>query len=316
MKQPFWLVALVLFLLPVGSALAKDAPKTLPLKFSAKADTAPDKPTALPASGWIYGHATFAAPLKARMEQAPKLNAVVKLFKGDQQLTSWLFWLSKEQLDAKDFVVEILADPATAKQFNYKIPRALARLPVGTHNLRVQVWSMYAPPQRTLAEGAFAVTIAASDAEQLTKLAKNLKAGKRYQEELKRKAPTQPRGTSIKHDGVEILLLKDDVIVKDGAVVGSYDGITIRKNGAIVGKMRDGEYRHEGSDAFQLTKGHRYPGTEIRYEGSIIGAITKDGNITWEGAQWGLVKPFDNSVKQKTRVFVALYLFSNYFRKK
>ena len=309
-----WIAALAL--LALNSAAHAQNPKTVPLRFSAQPDAAPDKASALPASGWIYGHAAFAAPLRKRMQQEPKLNAVVKLLKGQQQLTSWLFFLSKEQLDSSSLVVEVLADPRKAKQYNYKIPQALSRLPAGTHELKIQVWSMYAPPQRTLAEGTLKVTIAEGDAERLTKLGKDLKAAKRYADELKRKAPTLPRGTSIKHNGVEILLLKDDVIVKDGAVVGTFDGITVRKQGAIVGKMRDGEYRHEGSDAFQLTKGHRYPGTEIRYEGSIIGAITDDGNITWEGAQWGLVKPFDKSVKQKTRVFVALYLFSNYFRRK
>ncbi len=318
-RRTMILLGLSLCLLPASRVLAKGAgtPKTVPLRFSAKADVVPKKAPALAASGWVYGHATFATPLTERFEKkASKVNAVVKLLKGDRQLTSWLFWITDKQRAASTLVVEILTDPASSKQYNHKIPEALARLGVGTHELTVQVWSMYAPPERTLAAGKLKITVADGDAAKLTELAKDLKAAKRHAAELKRKAPTKPRGVSIKHDGVEILLLKDDVIVKDGAVVGSFDGTTIRKGGAIVGKMRDGEYRHEGSEAFQLTKGHRYPGTEIRYEGSIIGAITDTGNITWEGAQWGLVKPFDNSVKQKTRVFIALYLFSDFFRKK
>ncbi len=83
------LLGLCLWLPPIGSVCAGGAPKTQPLSFSAKSDAAAKKAVPLPASGWIYGHTDFAAPLKARMEKAPKLNAVVKLFKGDQQLTSW-----------------------------------------------------------------------------------------------------------------------------------------------------------------------------------------------------------------------------------
>ena len=87
--------------------------------------------------------------------------------------------------------------------------------------------------------------------------------------------------------------------------------------GMISASASDGTvFRHEGSDRWHLDSGNLYAGTEIRWEGSIIGSIEESGRITWEGAEWGKVAPFEGKQDEVMRVFAALYYFSNYFRRK
>jgi hypothetical protein len=123
--------------------------------------------------------------------------------------------------------------------------------------------------------------------------------------------------TAISKDGVIILYLRgdEDEIVKDGSVVGKFDGKQVRRDGSVVGEIRGDVYRHEGSEVWKLDKGNLYPGIEIRLEGSIIGDIRPDGTIWHEGASWGTVKPYKGSKEETMKIMVALYYFSDYFGK-
>ena len=117
----------------------------------------------------------------------------------------------------------------------------------------------------------------------------------------------------IRKDGVPFLYLRKDEIVKEGSVVGSFDGNQVRSDGSIVGEIREDVFRHEGVEIWKLDKGNLYQGTEIRLDGSIIGDIRSDGSIWLEGSSWGTLKPYGSTQQETMRVLAALYYFSDYF---
>jgi hypothetical protein len=117
----------------------------------------------------------------------------------------------------------------------------------------------------------------------------------------------------IRKDGVPHLYLRRNEIVKDGAVVGNFDGNQVRRDGSIVGEIRSDVFRHEGVEIWKLDKGNLYEGTEIRLDGSIIGDIRSDGSIYLEGSSWGTIKPYKGTPKETMRALAALYYFSDYF---
>ncbi|MHC4406635.1 MAG: hypothetical protein ACYTG0_43990, partial [Planctomycetota bacterium] len=119
----------------------------------------------------------------------------------------------------------------------------------------------------------------------------------------------------ISRDGVIILYLRKNEIVKDGAVVGGFDETHVRRNGSLVGEIRGGAFRHEGVEIWKLDKGNLYQGTEIRWDGAIVGEIRSDGTVWRQGSRWGTVTPHDGTQQAIMRVLAALYYFSDYFQK-
>ena len=75
---------------------------------------------------------------------------------------------------------------------------------------------------------------------------------------------------AVRKDGSELLYLRKNEIVKNGTVVGEFDGSNVRA----------------------------------------------DGTIWWEGSRWGSLKPYKATRTETMRLVVALYYFSDYFKKK
>lgn len=263
----------------------------------------------------IYALVGFGKPFRELLKQADKsTNVVVKLFEGDRQLASHLFFPQVESFEGATWVLEIVPDPASTTQFNHKVARALAGLPVGKHALKVVLWSFKAL-KNDLAVGTF--TFHATEEGKADLVAR----ADRIQEAKKRSKSDEPKKASapkiqVRHDGADFLQIEGDRIRKDGSFVGSFDGDTVRRDGSIVGEIKGTVFRHEGADAWSLDKGNLYAGTEIRFDGSVIGAIESSGRITWEGSEWGTVKPYGGTPQETMRIFAALYYFSDYFRKR
>jgi hypothetical protein len=318
------LATLVVALTPLSIVRGEDDPAPLrpppagEIRFSASATAFPEDPK--PVFGGaqtIYGLVGFGGPFADLLQRADKgTNVVLKLFEGEEQLTSHLFFPPVEAFDEEMYVLEVVPDPARTTQFNHKFARALAELEPGPHQLRIALWSFRAKEtENDLASGTLTYTATAEAKAQLLQMADKIEEAKRAGTPPPPPPPAVPL-VKVRHQGADFLQLRGDEIVKDGAVVGSFDGASVRRGGSIVGEIRGTTFRHEGADAWSLDQGNLYPGTEIRYEGSIIGSIEASGRITWEGSEWGNVSPFEGKPEETMRIFAALFYFSNYFQKR
>lgn len=317
-------ILLALAFLPITVVLAEEeAPAPGTMRFSKTADAFPkDAKPVFTGEDTIYALCGFGKPWRELMRKADKgTSAVIKLYEGNTQKRSAAFYPGEAAFQEDTFVLEIVPDPATATQFPYFIVDTLSKYPPGTYELKVELWSFDATTKdHVLAQGALTFKATAAGQTRLAGLVKALKeARKRRQEkQSKPEKPKPPQGPLVKvrHDGADFLQIRGKEIVKDGAVVGSFDGTSVRKGGSIVGEIKGKVFRHEGSDRWHLDKGNLYPGIEIRWEGAIIGSIEKSGRITWEGSEWGHVKPYEGTEEETMRIFAALWYFSDYFRKK
>lgn len=120
----------------------------------------------------------------------------------------------------------------------------------------------------------------------------------------------------VRKDGSELLYVRKNEIVKNGTVVGRFDGNKVRRDGSIVGEIRGDVFYHEGTEVWKLDQGNLYRGIEVRWDGSILGDVRADGTIWWEGSRWGSLKPYKATRAETMRLVVALYYFSDYFKRK
>ena len=310
--------------LVAGTAWAEDEPEGYgTMQFSNSADDFPaDLKILFTGTSDGYALVRFNRPWRELMRKATKdTSAVIKLYEGNTQLRSAMFQPGEASFAKDTFVLEVIPNPATSTQFPVFIVDTLSKLPDGKHRLMVELWSFDAATKdRILAQGKLSFTSTEAGRQRLVGLVKTLKAAKKKYLEAKKRPPKpkppQPPVVQVRHEGADFLQLRGDEIVKDGAVVGRFDGMQVRKAGSIVGEIKGTVFRHEGSDKWKLDAGNLYPGTEIRWEGAVIGSIEKSGRITWEGSEWGRVNPYAGKPEEIMRLFAALYYFSDYFRRK
>jgi hypothetical protein len=315
-------ILLVVLLGIAGGRVAaeEEAPAPPPpgtLRFSPQSDAFPvGGPEAYGPDGRVYALANLGKPWKELMKRARKdTSAVVRLFVGNEQKGTAAFYPGLEAFERDLFVIEVLPDPETATQFLFGLPRGLAQLPPGRHDVRVQLWSFDATtPENVLAEGTFAFVATEEGKQQLADLEQALRAAKVRRTEAQPKPEAKPESrTTVRRGGSDLLYLRGDEVVLEGAVVGRFEGDKFRKGGSIVGEIRGTLYRHEGADAWSLDRGNLFPGREIRYQGAIIGDVRSDGGIWKDGSDWGSVKPYGATDPETMRVVVALFYFADFF---
>jgi len=307
------------------------APPAGTMRFSTSAEAFPaDAEPVATGDDTIYALCGFGKPWGELMSATDKdTPVVVKLYEGNTQKRSATFRPGAAAFAKDTFVLEIAPDPETATQFPYFIVDTLAKYPVGKHALTFELWSFQATTKdKILARGTLTFVATETGRKRLAGLVGALKEARKRYVEAQRAAEAaaapkpepdpepQPAQVKVRHEGADFLQLRGDEIVKDGAVVGSFDGTTVRKGGSIVGEIKGEVFRHEGSEKWKLDRGNMYSGLEIRWEGAIIGSIEKSGRITWEGSEWGNVKPYTATPEETMRIFAALYYFSTYFQRK
>lgn len=316
-------VLLACVLLAAGTAVGDEDPMKPPeagtMRFSTSADSFPvtKQPVEFTAADSIYALVGFGKPWRELMKSTKKgTNAVLRLHVGGEFKKHHLFFPAPESFEKDTYVLEVVPEPAKATQFTYDIPKFMASLAPGKHQLTVELWS-FAAKEGTLAKGSFTFVATEDGQKRLLAVAEAIKEAKQKKQAAAAKPPkpTQPRVT-VRKGGSELLYFRGDEIVLNGAMVGKIEGSHVRKGGAIVGEIRGTTFRHEGSDKWKLDQGNLYPGREIRWEGAVIGDIRKDGTIWWEGSSWGSVKPYGGNDAETMRIFAALWYFSDFFRKK
>ena len=319
-----WSLGLMLFvglLLAPGTAAGDEkdmsAPAAGKMRFSKVLDDFPkQKKYAFTSSDSIYALVGFGKPWREVMKKADRsTSVVVKLIVGKKEFRH-TFYPGAESFAKSTFVLDIAPEPERATQFTYNITKALGELPPGRHALKIRLWSFAASSSsRNLAEGSFAFVSTTEGQKRLLKLSAAIKEAKNKKRAPAKKQPGAGKKVVVRRDGSELLFFRGDEIVLGGSAVGKIEGKNVRKAGSIVGEMRGKVFRHEGADTWQLDKGNLYQGTEVRWNGAILGDIRKDGTIWREGSSWGSVKPYAGTEAETMRLVAALYYWSDFFRK-
>ena len=303
----------------VGGEKDMSAPKVGTMRFSKLRDDFPkQKAYALTADDPLYALVGFGKSWRDLMKNVNKgTSVVVKLVVAGREKASHAFYPGVESFAGATYVLDVAPEPEHATQFTYNITKALGDLPPGKHPLKLRLWSFSAASSsRILAEGSFTFVATAAGRDRLKKLVAAIKEAKN-----KKRAPAKPKPAAgpkvvVRRGGSELLFFRGDEVVLNGSVVGKIEGKHVRKAGSIVGEMRGKTFRHEGADTWSLDKGNLYAGTEIRWQGAILGDIRKDGTIWWDGSSWGSVMPYGGSETETMRIVAALYYWSDFFKRK